>query len=159
MIKPFTPALLAFCLFTAVVSVWASAAETRHNLDASGIAIKGYDPVSYHLGKPAKGKNEIFMSHKNVTYLFVNDDNRQTFKKDPAQYLPAFGGWCAWAMLEGQKVKIDPKRYKIVAGRTFLFYNTFFTDTLKKWNQRAQKETEAALVKQADNHWQLLTGQ
>ncbi len=126
MIKPCIPALLVVCLFIAVVSVWASASETSHNLNASGIAINGYDPVSYHLGKPAKGKNKIFLTLNGVTYLFANNINRQAFEKDPAQYLPAFGGWCAWAMLKGQKVKIDPERYKIVAGQTFLFYNTFF---------------------------------
>ncbi len=57
-------------------------------------------------------------------------------------------------MLDGQKVEVDPKRFKIVNGQTYLFYNTFFTDTLKKWDAVAAKETESSLVKRANENWQ-----
>ena len=68
-------------------------------------------------------------------------------------YEPAYGGWCAWAMLEGDKVDIKPKRYRVVNNKTYLFYDTFFVNTLKKWNRLASEESEANLIRRADEQW------
>jgi hypothetical protein len=48
----------------------------------------------------------------------------------------------------GEKVSIDPETFKIVNGKLYLFYNRFFTNTLKDWNKN-----EAALKKTADLNW------
>ena len=134
-------------------------AQTEHatdiyNLNKAGLGIKGYDPVSYHLGKPQKGKNSLTFQHKVVLYLFATKENRSLFEKNPSRYEPAYGGWCAWAMLEGDKVDFNPKRYKIINGKTYLFYHGLFGNTLEKWNRLSKKESEVDMIKRADKHWQ-----
>jgi len=147
-------------LFSAITvqTVWAdnSAISAHLNLDKAGLAIQGYDPVSYHTEGPAKGKKEYSLVHSGATYLFSSQNNLEKFSNNPGAYLPAFGGWCAWAMLDGEKVEVDPETYKIIDGVTYLFYNSFFTNTLSKWNTRAESETENNLVKKARFEWDAL---
>lgn len=124
-----------------------------HNLNPDGVALQGYDPVSYHLGPPQKGKSEWNATRNGIRYHFASINNRDRFQSNPTLYEPAYGGWCAWAMLEGDKVDIDPESFKIIDGRNYLFYNGFWGDTLKKWNARAAKEAEPVLVQKADANW------
>ena len=76
------------------------------------------------------------------------------FESNPERYLPAYGGWCAYAMLEVDKVGIDPESFKIVEDRLYLFYNGFWGDTLKRWNKKLAKKPESELVSQADRQWE-----
>ena len=77
----------------------------------------------------------------------------------PEKYLPAYGGWCAWAMLDGEKVDVNPERFKIIDGINYLYYDGFWGNTLKKWNKLAEKGSEAALVRQAGGHWQKIVSE
>ena len=138
---------------TLVSSVPAYSAASSDNIDKDGVAIQGYDPVSYHAQEPEKGNKELSYTHEGATYYFSTPENRQQFEQDPGRYIPAYGGWCAWAMLDGEKVSIDPETYKIVDGQTLLFYNSFFANTLKKWNELAETEGEAKLSEKARKHW------
>ncbi len=115
-----------------------------------GVAIKGYDPVSYHLGdEPTEGKKSISLSYNGVVYFFSSAKNLETFKKNPSKYEPAYGGWCAYAMgAKGEKVDIDPETYKIINGKTYLFYNRFLNNTLPLWNN-----DEVSLKAKADSFW------
>ena len=45
---------------------------------------------------------------------------------------------------------------KIVDGQTLLFYNSFFANTLKKWNELAASEGEENLSEKARKHWAAL---
>ena len=125
--------------------------KKEFNLD-DGIAIHGYDPVAYFTqGKAIKGKKEFgAVVYAGVTYNFYSAENKEAFKKSPAAYEPQYGGWCAYAMgNDGSKVSIDPETFKIVGGKLYLFYNRFFTNTLKSWNK-----DEVTLKKNADANWQ-----
>ncbi len=143
--------ILLFSLCAALFAVTAHA-EKPLNLD-NELALQGYDPVSYTRNSPIKGMTEWQARHNGATYLFANKANLEAFQADPAAYEPAYGGWCAWAMLEGDKVDIDPKTYKIVNGKLFLFYNGFWGNTLEKWNTLAADQGEETLVTQADQRW------
>lgn len=124
-----------------------------YNLSDDGVALDGYDAVSYYADdEPKKGVSEISYTHKGLTYYFLSTANRSTFKKTPQKYEPAYGGWCAYAMGDdGLKVKVDPETYKIIDGELFLFYNSFWNNTLPDWN-----ENEEALKANADNNWDTL---
>jgi YHS domain-containing protein len=124
--------------------------KKHFNLDEKGIAIKGYDPVAYFkVNKAVKGNKEISHLHQGVLYYFSNTINKEEFKSNPSKYEPEYGGWCAYAMgVKGDKVSIDPETFKIVDNRLYLFYNRFFNNTLKSWNNN-----EAVLKKQADIYW------
>ena len=128
----------------------ANAIRKKHfNLENS-IAIKGYDPLAYFtLNKAVKGKKELAVSHQGVLYYFYSVENKEAFKAAPFKYEPEYGGWCAYAMgNSGEKVSIDPETFKIVNGKLYLFYNRYFTNTLKDWNKN-----ETTLKKNADLNW------
>jgi YHS domain-containing protein len=127
----------------------------QFNLD-DGVAIKGYDPVAYFTDhKAEKGKKEFAYSDHGVTYHFASAADQQTFQANPVKYEPQYGGWCAYAMgHDGSKVEVDPETFKIINGKLFLFYNRFFNNTLKSWNQ-----DESKLHSQADINWQKILQQ
>ena len=128
----------------------ANALRKKHFNLENGIAIKGYDPVAYFTqNKAVKGKKELAVSHQGILYYFSSAENKEAFKANPFKYEPEYGGWCAYAMgNSGEKVSIDPETFKIVNGKLYLFYNRFFTNTLKDWNKN-----EASLKKNADVNW------
>ena len=39
---------------------------------------------------------------------FASKENLETFLSNAEKYAPAYGGWCAYAMLDGDKVEVDP---------------------------------------------------
>lgn len=123
--------------------------KKEFNLD-DNIAIGGYDPVAYFkVNKAVKGKKDLAVSNQGVIYYFSSAENKEEFKKSPAQYEPEYGGWCAYAMgARGEKVTIDPETFKIINGKLYLFYNRFFNNTLKSWNKE-----EAKLKPAADASW------
>jgi len=120
------------------------------NLDKSNKAVQGYDLVAYFTeNKAIKGSKEFALNHAGVVYWFKNLENKNAFRKDPSKFQVAYGGWCAYAIGEtGDKVKIDPKTFKLVDGKLLLFYNFYFNNTLTKWN-----ENENTLKTKADEFW------
>jgi len=119
------------------------------NISESGLAIDGYDPVSYYQKGPEKGSSSFTYEFNDATYRFLSKMNLERFKNDPEMYIPAYGGWCAYAMgITGEKVKVDPETYKIIDDRLYLFYNFRFNNTLKPWNK-----DEDSLKKQAGLNW------
>jgi YHS domain-containing protein len=127
----------------------------QFNLD-DGVAIKGYDPVAYFTsGKAEKGKSSFATLYKGVSYHFATAADLNSFQANPEKYEPQYGGWCAYAMgHDGSKVEVDPETFKIINGKLFLFYNRFFNNTLKAWNQ-----DESKLHTRADANWQKLLKQ
>lgn len=147
--------LLALCLlaFTANAGLaqdnLISKRTANYNLE-KGVAIKGYDPVSYFLqNKAVEGNTRFTYTYNGVIYLFASKTNLDLFKITPEKYEPAYGGWCAYAMgNDGSKVEVDPETFKIINNKLYLFYNFYFNNTLKKWNLN-----ETALKKNADLNW------
>ena len=117
------------------------------------LAIQGYDPVSYFDGTPSKGSETITSWFDGATYRFANEANRAKFAADPVAFAPAYGGWCAYAMVDGDKVDVDPKTYKISNGRLLLFYNGLLGNTLKRWN----KADDGEQLTKADGNWERTT--
>ena len=143
---------LLFLCFASIQVIAQATVSKQFNLD-DGIALEGYDPVSYFLSdKPQKGSASITVSQDGITYLFANQENKDKFVGDPEHYTPQYGGWCAYAMgYDGSKVKIDPKTFKIQDGKLYLFYNFYLNNTLKKWNK-----DETNLKQDADKNWATL---
>lgn len=143
-------------IFLVLTSHLASAQNTeadnrkkQFNLVDGHLAVGGYDVVCYFTGKPTIGDKSFSITHHGVSYYFSSQANLDLFKKSPEKFEPTYGGWCAYAMGNtGEKVEIDPKTYKIVDGKLFLFYNAYFTNTLPKWNK-----DEKNLKTKADKNW------
>lgn len=86
------------------------------------VAVQGYDLVSYQSGDgvPVKGNGHNVVTQDGVTYLFANGKNKKAFKANPAKYLPAYGGYCAFGVTKGKKFASDPLAYKVVDGKLYL---------------------------------------
>lgn len=142
--------LLTTLLLVITFTGFAQTSERKKafNLE-NGLAIQGYDPVSYFKSGPKKGKKEWAYTYEGITYRFASESNKNLFVSNPSKYEPQYGGWCAYAMgNSGEKVEIDPETYKIVNGKLYLFYNAYFTNTLNYWNKN-----ETALQKKAAKNW------
>lgn len=136
-------------LFHSVSAQTETLRKKHYNLE-KGLAIQGYDPVSYFNGNPIEGNKAIAYIYSGVQYRFSSAKNLEAFKANPEKYEPQYGGWCAYAMgTSGDKVEVDPETFKIVNGKLYLFYNKYFNNTLKSWNK-----DEANLKPKADINWQ-----
>ena len=105
----------AFALVT--LSATAILAASEHSVTGVG----GYDLVSYHTGKkPLPGNGNHLSEVDGVVYLFVSDENKKTFDKNPEKYLPAYGGYCAYGVSVDKKFVGDPNVWEIVDGQLYL---------------------------------------
>lgn len=87
----------------------------------STVGVGGYDLLSYHTGeKPQRGNGNHVAVYDGVTYLFASEKNKKKFKVNPAIYLPAFGGYCAYGVAVGKKFVSDPDVWEIVNGKLYL---------------------------------------
>ena len=148
--------LLFFTVLLTVGTALQAQSKKLLNLDKSGLAIEGYDPVAYFTQhKAIKGGKENAVSYQGVLYYFSSSANKELFKKNPGKYQPEYGGWCAYAMgASGEKVEVDPETFKVADGKLFLFYNKYFNNTLKSWDK-----DEKNLHQKADANWAKFTGE
>ena len=132
--------LLLFCL-----------ASYSQNIDynAKKFVAEGYDVVSYFKNKPLKGNTNFIIEYEGAKFRFSSNENLKAFNKNPTKYIPQYGGYCAYAMSYGDKVKIDPETYEIRDEKLYLFYNSWGTNTLSKWLSENPKE----LKTHADKNW------
>lgn len=116
------------------------------NLNGSGVAIQGHDPVAYFTdGKAVKGDPQFQSSANGATYYFVSAEHKAAFDADPAKYEPQFGGFCAWAVSQGYTASIDPNAFQIVEGRLLLQYSLGVRKDFSK--------DTAGNLKKADANW------
>lgn len=121
----------------------------------NGVFIDGYDVVSYFTGAPSKGSKEYQVKYMEVDFYFASQANKDTFNNNPEKYIPAYGGWCAFAIGEtAEKVNVNTKTFKIIKGKNYLFYNKLLTNTLELWNA-----DEDELFKMAEANWPLVKEQ
>ena len=127
------------------------------NLD-DGTAIEGFDPVSYFDGVPRMGKRDRTTTHQGAVYRFFNNRNQMRFEKTPDRFIPAYGGFCAWGVLDDDDLEsIQPGSWKIVDDRLLFFYKGYLGDGRRDWEEAAAREGgDLILMKQADVAWQKL---
>jgi YHS domain-containing protein len=96
--------------------------------------------------KPVMGKPEISAKQDGAIYFFATKEHRDLFKKEPAKYVPEFGGYCAYGVSRNKLVKIDVDAFQIVDGKLLLQYDKGVRDTFNK-------DSKGNLVK-ANQNWQ-----
>ena len=135
-----------------IFGIWAlgaaapAAAVEPVNTNRGLSAIAGYDPVAYFTkGGPLRGSNKITAEWNGATWRFVNAEHRDKFVADPARYAPKYGGYCAWAMSQGQASAIDPKVWRIIEGRLYLNYSV---SIMKRWEGDLDRNITAG-----DRNW------
>lgn len=107
----------------------------------SGLAIYGFDPVSYFIdGGPRPGRAEFELVWSGVTWRFRSEGNRAAFERDPDVYAPAFGGYDAESVPEGHAVESDPHIFAIISNRLYLFRNAEARENFQSRNMLAAAE-------------------
>jgi YHS domain-containing protein len=88
----------------------------------SGIAIAGFDPVSYFVsGRPVQGSADYELVWQGAAWRFANEGNLAAFRADPTVYAPQFGGYDAAAVGRGIPLPGDPHVFAVTGDRLFLF--------------------------------------
>ncbi len=123
-------ALIAFALVTAVWpatgpgSGAALAATTERIVTNrySGLAIEGFDPLSYFVdGHPEMGAPEFEAAQGGVVWRFRNEGNRASFVAHPDIYAPQFGGYDPGDLARAVTVAGNPLFWLIAGSRLYLF--------------------------------------
>lgn len=132
--------MIALALLLGLASTSAVAAPSPAappvSMSEDGLAIGGYDPISYFTdGGPVFGSAAFEHRWNGATWRFASAKARDRFAADPAAFAPQFGGYCAWAVSQTYIAPGDPKVWRIVDGRLYL-----------NFNERAKKLWEADLV-------------
>lgn len=137
----------AAAALVAADEAWAAAPCPVNTLGtADGIAIRGYDPVAYFRdGGPRLGKPEFSVRHGDATWRFASAEHKTLFEADPARYMPAYGGFCAYGTSRGYLVKVEPEAWSIVDGRLYLNYDLGVRQT---WLGRTKTN-----IARADGNW------
>ena len=118
-----------------------------------GYVAQGYDVVTYFENMALEGNSEYQTIYDGVKYKFSSKDHLNTFLEQPENYIPQYGGYCAYAISDkGKKVGINPETFEIRDGKLYLFYNAWGTNTLELW----LKEDVKALQKKADENWEAI---
>jgi YHS domain-containing protein len=141
--------LFVALFFATLVLPLAAQTKTLLNLDKTGLAIQGYDPVAFfNDAKPVKGKPEFPAQHNGALYYFASKEHRDVFKANPTNYEPAFGGYCAFGVSHNKLVEIEVDAFQIVDGRLLLQHSKGVRDDFNK-------DTKGNLSK-ADANWPVL---
>ena len=117
--------ILSLIVATLALPLFAqTATKTILNLDKTGVAIQGYDPVAFFTDKkPVKGDAKFIAKHGGAIYQFASKEHKDLFKADPAKYEPEFGGYCAYGVSRNKLVEIDVEAFQIVDGKLLLQYS------------------------------------
>ena len=121
----------------------------------NGVALAGYDPVAYfEQGEPKVGMEDEVVTYEGLKYYFSNTKNRLLFQENPTKYLPAYGGWCAYAVAETSgKMEPDPTMWQIQDGKLQLFYDDWMTSLTGSLKEEWNTDPKSYKVK-ADSNWE-----
>lgn len=133
--------------------------------DDERLALRGYDPVAYHLlGSPQPGSAELEVEHAGLRYRFANDAHRARFLEDAERWLPEYGGWCALSLsVEARpggwpprRIPADPENFLVDEDGALLLFARFPNwDARVQWLAAADDDPAAAsaLRARADAFW------
>ncbi|MFH6782510.1 MULTISPECIES: hypothetical protein [Methylobacterium] len=88
----------------------------------TGLALRGFDPVSYRLGpEPLPGSPEHEFTWSGLVWRFTGPANRAAFARDPETYAPRLGGCDPEGVAAGRPVEADPLVAALREDRLYLF--------------------------------------
>ena len=93
-------------------------------LTGNPLGMHGFDPVSmFEADTPAIGDAVHTVEHDGVDYYSTSQDAQKRFETAPAEFLPQFGGFCAFGVYAGKKLDGDVRYADIKDGKLYLFVN------------------------------------
>jgi hypothetical protein len=112
----------------------------------TGLAIGGFDPVSYFTdARPVAGQPGFEASGAGAVWRFRNEGNRAFFVRHPEIYSPQFGGYDPTGVARGVAVAGNPRFWLVAGQRLFLFGRAESRDAFAADPVRFAKE--------AKQHW------
>jgi YHS domain-containing protein len=127
-------------------------AAGKLNVDSQGVILKGCDVVAYFKeGKPVKGSSAIASTYRGATYLFASAASKAEFEKDPAKYVPQYGGFCAYGVASGVLADPEgPSAFLVYKGKLYICGNQ---GALKSFKSDIDSN-----IGKADKNWRQLPG-
>lgn len=129
---------IAIALTTLVAAFPALAADeynVSNGMTTAGapLGLHGVDAVALTtIHDVAEGSAKHTVVVDGAAYYFASAESAKQFEADPEEYLPQFGGFCAFAVSLGKKFDGDPRYADIVDGKLYLFVNEDVLATYKK---------------------------
>ena len=103
-------------------TAWASTTERVVVNRYSGIAIEGFDPVTYFTESMAlQGLPDFEASEAGAVWRFRNEGNRASFVAHPEIYGPQFGGYDPVDLGRGVTYAGNPRFWVVAGQRLYLF--------------------------------------
>ena len=110
------------------------------------LMLKGADVVAYFTqNKYAQGSPQYRSSYQGVDFRFASAEHKALFDKEPARYLPQYGGYCANGIVYGIPWGGDADTWKMVDGKLYIFGGRGSMDAFLL--------DEKANVAMADKYW------
>jgi hypothetical protein len=144
---------LAVALVVALPVLPVSAAMTERVVvdPQSGLAMNGFDPVSYFTdATPLFGRPDQEARYAGVIWRFRNEGNKAAFIADPEVYMPRYGGYDPIALGRGLALAGNPLLWAMVGERLFFFHN-------EATRARFIADPNEAIL-HADNKWPTVVG-
>jgi YHS domain-containing protein len=86
------------------------------------VMLKGHDVVAYFTqNRHLPGSPQIKSVFEGVTFRFATAEHKALFDKDPARYIPQYGGYCANGIAYGIPWGGDADTWRIDNGRLYIF--------------------------------------
>lgn len=96
------------------------------------LMLKGADVVAYFTqGRYVQGQPQFRSQYEGVDFRFASAEHKALFDKEPARYLPQFGGYCANGIAYGIPWGGDADKFKLIEGKLYIFGGQ---GSLDAWN-------------------------
>ncbi len=162
MIQTRTQVLFTMLLLTLSLFSQATEQNPHVRINAAGLGLDGYSPVSYfEHGQAELGSAAFEHPYQGVTYRLTNAQQLQQFRNDPEAYLPAHGGWCSLMLSgSGRMTPANPESFTIVDGQLLLFWDGQFkgqaVSGLSNWHSKTNHDPkkERKRLHSANKTWQ-----
>lgn len=113
--------------------------------DGQGVALQGFDVISYLDQHAEPGQKTYAFDYKGLTWLFANGEHLRLFSRQPEQYIPEYGGFCAYSIGRGYPATADPKIFTLEGGKLYFFFDRAARSV---WQQDQRN-----MVAAADRNW------
>lgn len=114
--------------------------------DDAHVMLDGHDVVAYFTqSRHARGAPQFKSVHQGVTFLFASAEHKALFDREPARYVPQYGGFCANGINYAIPWGGDADTWRIIDGKLYIFGGP---------GSRAAFELDTATnIKLADKYW------
>lgn len=137
-------------LLVAAAIVFVGCAEARDRAEIytswrNNVAVQGYDVVSFHAGKPVRGRTDFSTLYKGVIWRFDTRANMDLFLTNPEVFEPQYGGYCAWAVAKGKLAPGNVAHWHVEDGQLYLNYSK---RVKLRWDA-----LRSEFIRDADGNW------